>query len=80
MASDYSLGQVDDSLRAPAGHEHQLLTAIQGFSSEDAVRVQEFTTALDDRMLLATMGFFRCVGVLTCGMMDDRPLTNPIVL
>jgi hypothetical protein len=38
--------------------EHQLLTAIQAFSSEDTVRVQEFTTALDDRMLLATVGFF----------------------
>ena len=32
MASDYSLGQVDDSLRAPVGHGHQLLTVIQGFS------------------------------------------------
>ena len=36
----------------------QLLAAIQAFSSEDTVRVQEFTTVLDDRTLLPTLGFF----------------------
>ena len=38
--------------------DYQLLAAIRAFSSEDAVRVQEFTTMLDDRMLLPTLSFF----------------------
>ena len=37
--------------------DYRLLTAIQAFSSEDTVRVQEFTTMLDDRTLLPTLGF-----------------------
>ncbi|KAI9571597.1 GH3 auxin-responsive promoter-domain-containing protein [Boletus coccyginus] len=38
--------------------DDQLLTAIQTLSSDDTIQVQEFTTALDDRMLLPAVGFF----------------------
>ncbi|KAN0091561.1 GH3 auxin-responsive promoter domain containing protein [Tylopilus felleus] len=38
--------------------DDQLLASIHTFSSEDAVRVQEFTTVIDDRALLPTVGFF----------------------
>ena len=38
--------------------DYRLLAAIKAFSSEDTVRVQEFTTMLDDRTLLPTLGFF----------------------
>ena len=65
--------------------DYQLLAAIQTFSSEDTVRVQEFTAVLDDRTLLPTLGFFvELAGplgtcVLACSVMHERPLTSPIV-
>jgi hypothetical protein len=67
--------------------DYQLLAAIQAFTSDlDSVRVQEFTTVLDDRALLPTLGFFielagplGALALLAYNMMDERPLTNPIV-
>ena len=38
--------------------DSQLLAAIQTLSSDDTIRVQEFTTALDDRTPIPAVGFF----------------------
>ena len=65
--------------------DYQLLAAIQALSSEDTVRVQEFTTVLGPHaiahlgLLCRTRGTTWYVGVLACSVMDERPLTNPIV-
>jgi len=38
--------------------DDQLLPAIQTFSSQDTIQVQEFTTVLDERSSLPAVGFF----------------------
>ncbi|KAF8550614.1 hypothetical protein OG21DRAFT_1419421 [Imleria badia] len=54
------VGRRASTLRFPFAQvtDDQLLTVIQVLSSDDAVRVQEFTAMLDDRTLLSTVGFF----------------------
>ncbi|KAF9220218.1 hypothetical protein BS17DRAFT_350535 [Gyrodon lividus] len=54
------LGRKSLSIRFPhtSISDIHLVTAIQAISSEDVIRVYEFTAAVDDRKLPATVGYF----------------------